>query len=185
MMINYFIISIPIVMVLVIFSFVGSALATNSNLFTLKSPAFTKGNNIPKKFTCDGENISPELIWENIPIGTVSLVLICEDPDAPIGIWVHWILYNIPVTLNSIPENLNSRKEWISQQKVMVGINDFKKAEYGGPCPPPGKPHHYIFRLFALDIRLDAQPGLNRNQILNAIKGHILKEAQLVGIYGR
>lgn len=182
---DFLIVLILLLLLFTFFPFGKAAIATNTDQFILKSPSFTEGSRIPKKYTCEGENISPELIWENLPVGTVSLVLICEDPDAPVGIWTHWVLYNIPARLHSIPENLNSQKELISQEKILVGINDFKKLGYGGPCPPPGKPHRYFFRLFALNIKLDLKTGLNRDQVLAAIKEHILKETQLIGIYSR
>ena len=179
------VILILLILVFTFFNFVERAFATNTDQFILKSPSFSQGSIIPKKFTCEGENISPELIWENLPEGTVSLVLICEDPDAPVGIWTHWVLYNIPTGLHSIPENLNSQEELIAQEKILVGMNDFKKLGYGGPCPPPGKPHRYFFRLLALNAKLDQKTGLNRDQVLAAIKGQVIKEAQLVGLYGR
>ena len=171
-------------LILAFFPFGKIVFAVDTNQFILKSPSFDEGSNIPKKFTCDGENVSPELTWENLPMGTVTLVLICEDPDAPGGIWTHWILYNIPPRLYSIPENMNDQEELIIQEKILVGRNDFKKLGYGGPCPPPGKPHRYFFRLFALNEKLDLKAGLNRDQLLAAIKENILKEAQLVGLYG-
>lgn len=179
-----FAILIQFLLLLTFFSFGNIAFATNTDQFILKSPSFTERSIIPKKFTCDGENVSPELTWENLPMGTVTLVLICEDPDAPGGIWTHWILYNIPPRLYSIPENMNDQEELIIQEKILVGRNDFKKLGYGGPCPPPGKPHRYFFRLFALNEKLDLKAGLNRDQLLAAIKENILKEAQLVGLYG-
>jgi Raf kinase inhibitor-like YbhB/YbcL family protein len=181
----FFVIIILFILVFTFFPFGKTAFATNKEQFILKSPSFAEGSLIPKKFSCDGENISPELTWENLPEGTVNLVLICEDPDAPVGIWTHWILYNIPVTLNSLPENMDCQKELIAQDKILVGMNDFKKLGYGGPCPPPGKPHRYFFRLLALNTKLDLKTGLNRDQVLAAIKGKIIKEAQLVGLYSR
>ena len=182
---NFFIVLILLFLVFTLFPFDKAAIATNTDQFILKSPSFTEGSMIPKKFTCEGENISPELIWENLPEGTVSLVLICEDPDAPVGIWTHWVLYNIPTGLHSIPENLNSHEDLITQEKILVGMNDFKKLGYGGPCPPPGKPHRYFFRLLALNTKLDQKTGLNRDQVLAAIKGKVIEEAQLVGLYSR
>lgn len=182
---NFFIVLILLFLVFTLFPFDKAAIATNTDQFILKSPSFTEGSMIPKKFTCEGENISPELIWENFPEGTVSLVLICEDPDAPVGIWTHWVLYNIPAGLHSIPENLNSQEELITQEKILTGMNDFKKLGYGGPCPPPGKPHRYFFRLLALNTKLDQKTGLNRDQVLAAIKGKVIEEAQLVGLYSR
>jgi len=183
---NYFmIIMVFLVMGLALFSMVGIVLANNAKPFTLKSPAFINGSTIPKKYTCEGDNISPELTWENYPNGTVSLVLLCEDPDAPSGIWVHWMVYNIPATILALPENFGKKMKLNTQEIIWPGMNDFRKLEYGGPCPPPGKSHRYIFRLLALDILLPTKSGLSRDQVLAVAKDHILGEAQLMGRFSR
>lgn len=137
------------------------------------SPEFKPGQSIPKKFTCQGENISPALIIKDIPKNTQSLALILEDPDAPSGTFDHWIAWNIPVTEN-IPENAQ-----LSNQ----GINHFGKKGYGGPCPPLGSKHRYYFKLYALDNTLSLADDSHKSHLLGSIKGHVLEEAQLMGTY--
>lgn len=154
-------------------------------VFTLKSEAFSQEGEIPLKYTCLGENLSPPLCWENLPQGARSLVLICEDPDAPRGIFTHWILYNIPPSLFALSEGVGKKGEAKIMDNIFQGKNDFGKLGYGGPCPPPGKPHRYFFRLIAVDLELPPKAGLTRKQVLELIEGHILEEAQLMGVFGR
>ncbi len=149
--------------------------------FTLKS-VFANGERIPVKYTCDGDDISPPLRWEGQPEGVMSYVLIVEDPDAPIGTFTHWVIYNIPGKLSSLPEGVPKRKE---TEFGLQGINDFRKVGYGGPCPPPGKPHRYFFKLYALDSTLDLPPGARKGDVLKAMEGHVLAQTQLMGTYGR
>ena len=157
----------------------------SSNLFALEieSPAFRDGGYIPEKYTCSAEDISPPLMWKAVPRGTKSFVLICDDPDAPVGIWVHWVIYNIPKDKFRFEENM-PKSETLADGSLQ-GTNDFRKVGYGGPCPPPGKPHRYFFKLYALDIRLALPPRATKQMVLNAMKGHILAEAVLVGLYNR
>ncbi len=129
---------------------------------------------IPAKFTCDGEDISPSLIIEDIPDGTKRLAIIVEDPDAPAGIWVHWIIFNIHVT-DVIEEG---------DSPGTLGINDFRKLKYGGPCPPSGM-HRYFFKLYALDKKLDLEEGCRKKDLIKAMDGHILAKAELIGLYQR
>ncbi|HPG41478.1 MAG TPA: YbhB/YbcL family Raf kinase inhibitor-like protein [bacterium] len=148
----------------------------------LSSAAFTEGGMIPSKFTCDGVNVSPSLAWEGAPVNTKTLALIVDDPDAPAGIWVHWVLFNIPPQTQNLSEN-------VPHDKVLVngasqGINDFRKFGYGGPCPPGGT-HRYYFKLYALDTTLKLAPGSSNRDLVNAMRGHILAEAQLMGKYKR
>lgn len=154
-------------------------------IFTLKSEAFSQGSEIPLEYTCLGENLSPPLCWENLPEGTRSLVLICEDTDAPRGIFTHWVLYNIPPSLSALPKGVGKINEAVIMEHIFQGKNDFGKLGYGGPCPPPGKPHRYFFRLIAIDTELPQEAGLTRKQVLELIEGHILGEAQLMGMFGR
>ncbi len=154
-------------------------------VFTLKSEAFPQKGEIPLKYTCLGGNLSPPLRWENLPQGARTLVLICEDPDAPRGIFTHWILYNIPPSLFALPEGVGKKGEAKIMDNIFQGKNDFGKLGYGGPCPPPGKPHRYFFRLIAVDSELPPKAGLTRKQVLELIEGHILEEAQLMGVFGR
>jgi len=148
----------------------------------LKSPAFVNNGMIPAKYTCDAEDVSPELIWENAPEDTKSFALICDDPDAPMGTWVHWVLYNIPANVNKLPENFPSDKKL--DNGITNGINDFRKYGYGGPCPPSGT-HRYFFKLYALNATLNLKPGLTKSELLKYIEKHIIAKAELVGKYSR
>jgi len=147
--------------------------------FELTSAAFQHGQSIPKQYTADGRICSPPLKWTMPPNGTRSLALICEDPDAPRGIFTHWVAYNL------LPQPTELGEGGALSGHAMLGTNDFGKAGYGGPAPPPGKPHRYFFRLYALDDALDLHPGSKRNDLLDAMQGHILAEAELMGAYGR
>jgi Raf kinase inhibitor-like YbhB/YbcL family protein len=148
----------------------------------ITSSAFTEGGMIPAKFTCDGQNISPPLEWGNAPAGTKSFALISDDPDAPMGTWVHWVAYNIPASVNKLGENVKTEKELADGTRQ--GNNSWPNIGYGGPCPPSGT-HRYYFKLYALDTTLDLKPGATKAQVLQAMKGHVLAEAQLMGKYKR
>lgn len=150
---------------------------------TLTTPAFKEGETIPIKYTCVGQDVSPPLRWSSPPRGTKSLVLIVDDPDAPVGTWVHWVFFNIPAHEGELPEGVPPKEALPNGGRQ--GMNDFKRVGYGGPCPPPGKPHRYFFRLYALDTTLDLKPRATKLQVLEACKGHILAEAQLMGRFGR
>jgi Raf kinase inhibitor-like YbhB/YbcL family protein len=149
----------------------------------LTSPAFRDGESIPTKHTCDGEDASPPLKWSGIPNGAKSLALICDDPDAPAGTWVHWVLYDLPASVNELPEGIAASET--TPQGAKQGLNDFQRVGYGGPCPPPGKPHRYFFKLYALDATLDLGPRGAKSDVVNAMKGHTLAEGQLTGTYKR
>lgn len=149
----------------------------------LTSAAFNEGSAIPEKYTCDSEDISPPLAWSGLPPNTKSLALIVDDPDAPVGTWVHWVIYDIPAELSGLPESIS--KLPIVQGIGAQGTNDFRKTGYGGPCPPKGKPHRYFFRLYALDIPLNLKPQATRSELETAMLGHILAQGQLMGKYGR
>lgn len=148
----------------------------------IKSRAFGNGEMIPVKYTCDGADFSPPLEWTAGPAGTKSFALICDDPDAPMGTWVHWVIYDIPPTTLMLAEGITREKELPGGGTQ--GINDFRKIGYGGPCPPGGT-HRYFFRLYALDTVLGLKPGITRDHLLKAMKGHILAEAQTMGTYRR
>ena len=148
----------------------------------IESPAFTNDGEIPARYGCHGEDLSPPLIFGNIPEETRSLALIVEDPDAPSGLFVHWVLYDLPATLRGLPEGVPPDPRL--EHGIRQGVNDFGRIGYGGPCPPD-RPHRYFFRLFALDAVPDLPPGATREQLLAAIKGHVLAEADLMGIYPR
>jgi Raf kinase inhibitor-like YbhB/YbcL family protein len=149
----------------------------------LRSTAFADGETIPKKYTCDAENVSPPLAWDTLPENTRSVALIVDDPDAPRGSFTHWILSDLPPETRDLPEGVPESYELASGGRQ--GKNDFRKAGYGGPCPPAGKPHHYRFTLYALDKTLGLKQGSERKEIETAMNGHILAQYQLVGLYGR
>ena len=151
--------------------------------FTLKATAFPNGGVIPKKYTCDGADLSPALSWDDAPAGTQSLALIVDDPDAPMGTWTHWLIWNIPAKATLLPED--TPKMNLLDNGARQGGNDFKRIGYGGPCPPPGKPHRYFFKLYALDARLEAKAGAVRSELEPALQPHILAQAQWMGTYGR
>jgi Raf kinase inhibitor-like YbhB/YbcL family protein len=148
----------------------------------LKSPSFKEGEMIPARFTCDGEDISPELAWESIPEECQTLAIICDDPDAPMGTWVHWIIYNIPADLRGTEEGIPP--DDILPTGAKQGTNGWHRIGYGGPCPPGGT-HRYFFKIYALDTKLDLEPGATKSQLLNAMEGHTLAEGQLMGRYRR
>ena len=150
--------------------------------FILLSTAFKDEEEIPRKYICDGEDLSPPLKWSGAPPETKSYVLIVYDPDAPKGIFYHWLLYNIPPDLTSLPEGVPKGGE---TPYGLQGINDFGALGYGGPCPPPGSTHHYVFILLALDTKLGIKAGATINDLLKALDGHVLAYAKLVGTYGR
>ena len=139
----------------------------------LSSPSFKENERIPKKFTCHGDDINPELNISNVPKEAVSLVLIVDDPDAPMGTWTHWVVFNIPATTKTIKKN---------SIPGLQGLNSFGKLNYAGPCPPGGT-HRYFFRLYALDTTLSLPPGLDRKELEKAMDVHVIKEIKFVGIY--
>lgn len=148
----------------------------------LTSAAFKDGEMIPQKYTCDGADVSPPLHWQGLPDGTRSLTLICDDPDAPMGAWVHWVLYNIPPDAAELPENVPTDR--ILDNGAKQGMNDFKRLGYGGPCPPGGT-HRYFFKVYALDIEIGLEPGATKAELLKAMEGHVLDEGELMGRYSR
>jgi hypothetical protein len=149
----------------------------------LTSAAFGEGEPIPVRFTGDGRNVSPPLQWTDVPAESKSLTLVADDPDAPAGTWVHWVLYDLPASANGLAEAL-PRNQY-TPDGAKQGQNSFGHLGYGGPCPPPGNAHRYFFRLYALDTRLDLVPGATRKEVEGAMVGHVLAEAQLMGIYKR
>ncbi len=151
--------------------------------FTISSTDFQNGADIPKPFTCDGDDISPELSWTNPPEKTRTFVLIADDPDAPVGIFTHWVLFNVPAEIRSLPQNISKTPELPDGSRQ--GKNGFGKIGYGGPCPPPGKPHRYFFKLYALDTKLDLNAGASKQDVERAIQGHVLAHAELMGKYHR
>ena len=157
--------------------------AQPSGPFTLTSSAFTEGATIPKQHTADGEDLSPPLRWTGAPSGAQSFALLCDDPDAPRGTWVHWVLYDMEPTVSSLGTGIPATPSIGGGARQ--GKNDFGKLGYGGPSPPPGPVHRYYFRLLALDKKLGLEPGATMKQVLAAAEGHTLARAELMGRYGR
>ncbi len=143
----------------------------------LTSDAFANGQSIPAKYTCTGRNISPALAWNETPSGTRSFALIMDDPDAPLGTWVHWVLFNIPAEARSLQENIDT-------SAMSVGKNSWGDLGYGGPCPPSGT-HRYYFKLYALDSTLRLLPGATKEQMLQEMKGRILAQGELIGTFSK
>ncbi len=155
-----------------------------NSLFFIRSSAFMNDTYIPRKYTCDGDDISPDLYWGDFPPGTQSFVIIMEDPDAPFGVFVHWIVYDIPYYMTNLRENLP--KTSVVDGIFKQGINDFGKIGYNGPCPPRGMPHRYFIRIYAIDIpTLGLPPGATKEDVRHAMEGHILSQTYLMGRYGR
>ncbi|MBI4496425.1 MAG: YbhB/YbcL family Raf kinase inhibitor-like protein [Chloroflexi bacterium] len=151
--------------------------------FDLMSSAFQMGQSIPARFTCDGHNVSPPLAWNGNPEATRALALIMDDPDAPGGVFTHWVLFNLPADLRGLAEAVPPTEQ--APDGSMQGRNDFGKIGYGGPCPPEGSPHRYRFTLYALGRPLLLAPGASKSDLLEAMQGHILAQAELVGAYRR
>ena len=151
--------------------------------FEISSSAFSDGSFIPAKYTGDGPDVSPPLSWTNAPQGTKSFALVCDDPDAPVGTWVHWVIYCIPAGADGLEENIPGTDR--VPETAVQGQNDFRRVGYGGPAPPPGKPHRYFFKLYALDTELKLEPGLTKAQLPKAMEGHILGTARFMGKYQR
>lgn len=151
--------------------------------FQISSPAFEYGQKIPKQYTGDGKDLSPPLKWTDPPEETQSFALICDDPDAPVGDWVHWIVYGLPGSARELKEGIPAGKQLPDGAKQ--GANSWGKTAYGGPAPPPGKPHRYFFKLYALDRAPDLDAGASKKQVLDAIESHTLAEAQTMGTYQR
>ena len=149
----------------------------------LTSAAFGRGESIPQTYTCDGEDISPPLSWGDPPEGTESFALILDDPDAPVGTWVHWVLFNIPADKRSLPEGIPARDQL--SDGSLHGQNSWKRNDYGGPCPPSGSTHRYVLMLYALDTTLDLEAGATKRNVLKAMDGHVLAEGELTGEYSR
>jgi Raf kinase inhibitor-like YbhB/YbcL family protein len=142
---------------------------------SVMSPTFENNQLIPAKYTCDGDNVNPPLAIDGVPEGTKTLALIVDDPDAPMGTWDHWIVWNIPATTSKIAENTVPGTE---------GMNDSRRRSYGGPCPPSGT-HRYFFKVYALDVKLDLSPAARKRDVEKAMQGHVLAKGELVGLYRR
>jgi Raf kinase inhibitor-like YbhB/YbcL family protein len=168
--------SLTLSLILLISNAIGKEVAKVNGL-KISSPIFDNNGYIPQKYTCDGMDINPPLLIENVPEKARSLALIVDDPDAPGGIWVHWVLWNIDPKTKEIKED--SVPKGASQ-----GLNDFRKHDYGGPCPPSGT-HRYFFKLYALDTILNLSPNSKKSDLEKAMKGHIIEQTQIMGLYKR
>jgi Raf kinase inhibitor-like YbhB/YbcL family protein len=143
----------------------------------ITSSAFKEGDKIPRQYTCDDKNISPPLDWTGVPVNSTSLTIIMDDPDAPAGTWVHWVLFDLKPDINGLGEG--------KSENGIQGKNDFGQTGYGGPCPPRGSNHRYFIKIYALDIQLGIKTGASKAQVENLMKGHILAQGQLMGKYAR
>jgi Raf kinase inhibitor-like YbhB/YbcL family protein len=161
----------------------GAAESKAAPEFGLKSPAFQAGGLIPRQYTCDGSDGSPPLAWQSAPAQTRALALIADDPDAPGGTWVHWLIYDLPATANQLAPSVAKSDTLMSGARQ--GVNDFGRIGYNGPCPPRGPGHRYHFKLYALNAPTGLQPRASKAQLLEAIRNHILGQAELIGRYQR
>jgi len=155
--------------------------SSDSMQIRVSSPSFGEGQTIPKEFTADGSNVSPPLQWQGIPAGAKSIALICDDPDAPGGTWIHWVLFDLAPNLPGLPKGATSR----DLKNAKQGTNSFRKIGYGGPAPPPGKPHRYVFNVYALDSNPSLSDGAYARDLELAIQGHVLAKGHVMGIYSR
>ena len=155
----------------------------SSSRIELKTTSFTPGGFIPKRFTCEAADISPALTWTGPPAGTESFAIIEDDPDAPSGTFVHWLVYDLPAAYRQLTEGLSRNEQMPGGGRQ--GTNDFSRTGYSGPCPPPGRPHRYFIRLYALDAKLNLRPAATRRELEAAMQGHILAQAELMGRYQR
>jgi Raf kinase inhibitor-like YbhB/YbcL family protein len=170
--------------ILIVLFFVASEIGEAAMTLSLKSPAFSHLGEIPKRYTCEGSDVSPPLAWSGVPDGTESLALVVDDPDAPDPkapkmTWVHWVLYNLPSTAGALPEAVAPET---LPPGTIEGLNDWNKPGYGGPCPPIGR-HRYFHKLYALDTVLTGLESPTKAQLLKAMEGHVLAQAELVGTY--
>ncbi len=152
-------------------------------MWTLETKSFSSGGEIPRRYTCVGEDLSPELTWSEPPPGTQTLALIADDPDAPGGTWTHWVAWNMSPLTRSLAEGAGKGNTLPSGGAQ--GRNDFGRSGYGGPCPPPGKTHRYFFKLYALDTKLNLKPGATKHELESAMKGHILAQSDVMGTFKR
>ena len=162
---------------------------TNRQTISVESPTLKADQTIPRDYTADGRNVSPPLTWSNVPAATKELAVICEDPDAgnppP---FVHWVIYKIPASAKGLPENIPFEPDAKMPAEIggaIQGVSGFRRPIYRGPAPPPGKPHHYHFVVYALDADLGLKPALTRADLLDAIKGHVIGQGELVALYER
>jgi hypothetical protein len=167
----------------ILFFLIIISFCTNTFALEIKSEVFKQKGYIPDRYSCDAQDFSPSLSWSQVPQGTKSLAIICDDPDAPFKIWVHWVIFNISSDISSLEENIS--KEKLNELSAVEGLNDFGRLGYNGPCPPAGKPHRYFFTLYALDTTLSLEEGVGKKELVEAMQGHILAETKVIGLYQR
>jgi Raf kinase inhibitor-like YbhB/YbcL family protein len=175
-------ISYSLILFILFYTYQGNNQTLGGKTMEIRSSAFKEGGFIPEKFTCDGTDVSPPLEWSQVPDGTKAFALICDDPDAPMGTWVHWVIFNIPGNTRELTEKIPPLE--VLENGARQGRNDFRKTGYGGPCPPRGT-HRYYFKIYALDENLDVGAGISKKELIRAMEGHILAEGQLMGKYKR
>jgi len=168
---------------LIMLAVIYQAWAGEEMKLTVRSPVFMQGDRVPAKYTCDDEDVSPPLYWSPGPTATESYALIAGDPDAPGGSFTHWLMYNIPFNVTRLEEHVSAVDRL--GDGTLQGKNSYGRTGYGGPCPPPGNPHHYHFSVYALDTRLKLGPGASKDDLFGAMRGHVLAQGELTGIYGR
>ena len=173
--------SLAIILLIMLFSGEAFARAVMEKI-EVGSPAFAEGDKIPSDFTCDGANMSPPIEWSGVPANTQSLAVIVDDPDAPAGDWVHWLVYDLPPSLTQLAARIPEGARL--SEGGLQGLTDFWKTGYGGPCPPRGT-HRYFFKVYALDAMLRLKPGATKKELLGAMQGHVLAEGRLIGTYER
>ncbi|MCX8095099.1 MAG: YbhB/YbcL family Raf kinase inhibitor-like protein [Caldisericia bacterium] len=173
---------LTIILIIILFGCSKKAQKEYIKIF-LTSGVIKENNLIPKDYTCEGKDISPQLEWSNVPNGTVSFCLIMDDPDAPGGVFTHWIIFNIPSTYKSLPENFPKIPEF--ENGIKQGKNDFNKIGYNGPCPPIGSTHQYRFTIYAIDKMLNLESGVKVEEVMKEIENHILGKGEFVCIFSR
>lgn len=176
---------ISFILISVIFLLAAGCIEKEDNMdkISILAEGFKDGELIPDEYTCKGKDVSPSLSWTGIPAGTKSITLIMDDPDAPGGTFVHWVLYNVPSETRKLAPGMPLYRTF--SDGTIQGMTDFGQPGYGGPCPPPGKPHRYYFKIYALDTDLNLQPGATKSQVESAMKGHVLAKGELMGKYWR
>ena len=167
----------------IIIFFIAIFISINAFSLEMSSDVIKNKEYIPDRYTCDAQDFSPAIFWGEVSVKTKSFVLICDDPDAPYGIWVHWVLFNIPPDSTELKENISETE--LSSLGIIRGRNDFGELNYRGPCPPPGKAHSYFFKLYALNTTLSLEEGATKKEVIKEMQGHIISEKKIIGKYQR
>lgn len=171
-----------VILILVVISACIEKEVSSVEKISVSAEAFKEGGDIPSEYTCDGKNVSPSLSWKGVPANAKSIALVMDDPDAPMGTFVHWVIFNIPASAQKLPKGIPGDK--ILEDGSRQGNNDFRRIGYGGPCPPGGT-HRYYFKIYALDTMLNLSAGATKADVEDAMKVHVLAQGELMGRYGR